>query len=64
MENLQKLRKFSLSKCLLFMETAAYPMYIDLFVTQHKKTDLMYTNTPIHITVCISFSYFRNLQAA
>ena len=36
------------------METAAYPMYIDLFVTQHKKTDLMYTNTHIFILQYVS----------
>ena len=44
------------------MVTAAYPMHIDLFVTWHKKTGLMYINTPIHITLCISLILFKILE--
>ena len=50
------LKLLGLSKRLAFMETAAYPMHIDLFVTRDEKTGLIYTKIPIHITVCISLT--------
>ena len=39
---------------------------LDKYVTRHEKTGLMYTNTPTHVTVRISFTVydFRSLQAA
>ena len=43
------------------METAAYPMHINLIVSWHKKTGLMYTNTPtysyysMYLPYCLRF---------